>query len=300
MDIQAAIEKLRSSHPGVIGPLHLIESIRQEISLRPLEEFFEPVSSIDLSAKPRRLESISPQSLAAWTKHIAYSTQARMGALEPAILSELAEGRGLASMVMIRSHMEVAGLGALCQEELIKSMCTRDLEPLKVLIPKTMFGTSMTQIAKKDEATQEMLLMSEGGTITISSAIAAMDKFSSQGEERMRYRRFYALLCEFAHPNYRGVKSFVRVLRQDENGWIVKYEDAEEIEDAHVEMALQMLSDNMRIGYAASELLRLARFTASAAGIDYASASESEIERIWSRIIQLPIDDEDTHEERSR
>ncbi|MBW1796453.1 MAG: hypothetical protein JRJ38_18885 [Deltaproteobacteria bacterium] len=293
MNIEFAINKLRSSHPSVAGPLDLIENIRQEISSRPLEEFFEPVSVIDMSAKQRTLESINPESLTAWTKHIAYSTQVRMGALESAILSELAEGRGLASMVMIRSHMEVAGLAALCQDTLIRSVCTRDLQPLKVLIPKTLFGTSMTRIAKKDEATQEMLLMSEWDTITIASAINAMDKFSGQGQEKMRSRRFYSLLCEFTHPNYRGVKDFARVLHEDENGWIVKYEDTEKIEDTHVDMALQMLSDNMRIGYAASELLRLARFHGSADGFDYASASESELERIWSRIIQSPIDDKD-------
>ncbi len=293
MNIQTTIKKLRSLYPASTGQLDLIENIRQEMSSQPLEEFFEPVSVIDTSNEGRTLVSISPESLAAWTKHIAYSTQVRMCALESAILSELAEGRLLSSMVLIRGHMEIAGLAALCEEILIESMCTRNLERLEDLILKTLFGTSLSQMAKKDKTTDEMLLLSAQRTIRIDSAIEAMDKFASQGKVGMCYRRFYALLCEFAHPNYPGVKSFIQVLNKNEGGWLVKYQDDEEIEDAHIDMALQMFSDNMRVGYAASELLRLARFSGSVTEIAYASASEGEVERIWARIIQLPIDDHD-------
>jgi hypothetical protein len=290
MDIRVGIDKLRSSYPSVSEKLDLIQNVRFEISSVPLEEFFEPVSVIDMSNKRHKLDLISPESLAAWTKHIAYSTRVRMGALEPAILSELADGRVLASMVMIRSHMEIAGLAALCEVTLMQAVHTKDIEPLRILIPKTLLGTSLARDAKKDQVTQDMLLMSEQEGITISSAIEAMDNFSSPDEERVRYRRFYALLCDYAHPNYRGVKGFTQVVREDREGWVVKYKDTEEIEDAHVNMALQMLSDNMRIGYAASELLRLARFPGSATEFDYVSASEKEMERIWTRIIQLPFD----------
>lgn len=293
MDIRVAIDNLRSSYPSVGGTLDLIQNIRFEISSLPIEEFFEPVSVIDMSNKRHKLDSIIPESLTAWTKHIAYSTRVRMGALEPAVLSELAEGRVLASMVMIRSHMEIAGLAALCEVTLIQAVHTRDIEPLRILIPKTLFGTSLARDAKKDQLWQDILLMSEQEGITICSAIEAMDNFTSPDKDWVRYRRFYAILCDYAHPNYRGVKGFVQLLREDKEGWVVKYKDTEEIEDAHVNIALQMLSDNMRIGYAASELLRLARFPGSVTELDYVSASEEEIERIWTRIVQLPFNDDE-------
>jgi len=290
VDIERAIEKLRAGYPLAAKSLALIENIRNEISVRPLQEFFEPVSAIDMSAEQRTLESIGQESMAAWTKHIAYSTQLRMGALEPAILSELVEGRVVAPMVMLRSHMEIAGLAALCEKTLMECVRSQELEPLKILIPKTILGTSMVRRAKKDELTQDMLLLSEQGSITITSAIEAMDKFPGQGSEQMRFRRFYALLCDFAHPNFRGAKHFMKVLDENESGWVIKYEEGEKLRDAHVDMALQILSDSMRVGYAASELLRLADFSGSAYGFSYASGSEAEIERIWTRIIQRPID----------
>ena len=129
----------------------------------------------------------------------------------------------------------------------------------------------------------------------IKEAIEAMERFAGMGKPTLQFQRYYALLCEFAHPNAKGARHLVEVLKDSEDGWLVQYRENERLEDVAVDMAVSMLAKSMRVGHAASELLRLCDFRGSATEFGYQSASESEMERIWVRIIQRPLN-RDTEE----
>ncbi len=285
------IERIQKRYPSCSELLDLFDNIYQEVSTLPIQEFFEPVSVIDASKKKHELIAISPEHLNAWTQHIAYSTRARMRQLERAMLAEAAQDRMLSAMVLIRSHMEAAGLAALCINTFTEFVKSEDIHALRELMLKTMFGTSLKRAAKKDETLDEILRMSEQETITISRAIDAMDEFGQSGR---RCKRMYALLCECAHPNPRSAKGFMEaIMRRDEAGWTIKYHEREDFGDKYVNMAFHCLCHSMRVGYAASELLRLSRSVSTDEGASFSGASDEDFKRIWTKIMQMPIDEQE-------
>jgi hypothetical protein len=64
-------------------------------------------------------------------------------------------------------------------------------------------------------------------------------------------------MCEFAHPNSRGVLGFARSREDSTVGWYIRYTPTEEVGVQEKTMVLSILLETMRVGYAATELLRL-------------------------------------------
>lgn len=275
----------------------VIEQIRGVVEATPVvdsEIFFEPVSLIDITDNRRQLLRIDGETLNAWLKHMAYSTRLRMRALERGILGELTKGNFLSSMVLVRSHMETGALAALCEKTVVESVRSGQLKEIEKLIRSTLFGTALIREASREQAVRELLSWAEQETVTVRAAIDALDKFPEERTARPGLHYLYALLCEFAHPNIRGSKMFLRVLEERSEGWILKYEDYKALREEDLKIALETLLQNMRLGHAAAELIRIGNFVDSPSGFVYMPPSMEDGKRIWLSILHAPDNTNET------
>lgn len=225
-------------------------------------EFYEPVSVLerreDGSTSHVELDHIL---LVAWTCHMAHSMYSRLRSLEPGVLREISEGRLLTASTLLRAHLEASAMAALCFVRLSQFRGQMESEPLTRLVGRTLFGTALTNRAKKDDRVQEMLTFAEQRTPTITEALEAFDQFLYQSTASGTTQILYSLLCEFAHPNHRGTRGFVEYSEVEPEGWIVRYNLTERLESEFIEGTLSGLSRSMRGGYAAIELLLATDFS---------------------------------------
>lgn len=282
------ITLLSKKSPELLPVLNRIKLLDSQIACLPIEQFFEPISVIEASKDEHQLLSPEAADLSSWTKHMAFSTRLRMRTVEPGILRELCAARYLPAMVLLRSHMEAAGLASLCIQELTSSAQSGDFSPLSTLIPMTLFGTALVKEAKKKPQYQDLLTFTEGRTITICKAIEALDKFFFQQLASGQTSWTYGILCEYSHPNLRGTRAFVFHRELGNAGWIIQYQDKEQ-EEGEIAFALDTLLMCMQAGYAASEMLRLATFRQEPTRIAYESIGIDELNHIWVDILQRSI-----------
>ena len=284
--MESYVESLKKKYPKYAERFDSISQIHYTQTKVVSEPFFEPISVLDADTRNRRLINIDPDMLNSWVKHLSHSTRLKMLKFESAVLSELNEGRHTSTMVLIRSHMEVAGLAAFSINTLTESAQRGDIEQLSIIIPKTFFGTSLSRETRHDDSVLDSLTYTESTQSTVTSAqlIRAIDLYMNQ-EETGAIRRYYALLCEWTHPNPRASQEYAKVLEEREDGWIIHYTDFSGLDEVALDMATTLLYDNMRAGHSASELLRLARFEMKGEGFYYKPAPENEFQRIWKQLI---------------
>ncbi|MBI3208476.1 MAG: hypothetical protein HYZ37_06200 [Candidatus Solibacter usitatus] len=250
--------------------------------------FFEPVSVFVINKGEPELLYASAQLLTSWTQHIFASTLCRMRSLEGPIGEHLLAGSTLAALILLRSHFEAASMAAYCLEQLTDASRQKQLSLLSKLIPKTLFGTSLKKHREK-ESVADLLTLCEGDTIRICSAVASLDKFYFQEAAEGRLAVVYSILCEFAHPNHRGVLDFMQSVRCDD-GWLISYMNEEPPNPKMRAHALETLLVSMRCGYAAVEMLRSWRFSQRGEEVDWHGPSESDAEHVWVRFMQREAD----------
>ena len=255
-----------------------------------MSPFQEPVSILSVDRGKGRLLVVAADDLISWTMHISNGMRCRMGALEGAIVADLAAERLLAALILLRSHVEAAAMAAHCLEALTEAAGTGDVVRLQELIPRTLFGTGLRKHRDRDDM-RGLLLMSEGTTIRITDAIASLDRFYYQDGESRELAVAYSLLCEFAHPNHRGTMEFMRA-EERPTGWLVSYEPGELPNPDMTVDALETLLASMRGGYAASELLRCWRFDQKGDEVVWHPPSESDGKRVWHDLLQRPADED--------
>jgi len=257
-----------------------------------MDPFREPVSIIDKSNNDNGvLVNLDRFMLEAWSKHVAYSMRLRLRSFEPGILAELTSGTVLAASTLLRAHLEAAAMAALCVDALNDCRKDGDDSTLRTLIPKTMFGAALFATARQDELAQSFLSYAEQRTITIRSAIAALDAFIYREHAKGQLGRLYGLLCEYAHPNHRGTKDFTTsepVDESGEHGWKIVYSPTESLNVELLRETLDALYLSMVHGYAATELLRCADFSASD-GFPYQGVPPDQLRRIWTSVLQRTI-----------
>ena len=117
-------------------------------------------------------------------RHASCATRVRLCTLEDAALSELCGRRLLPAMVLTRAHLEAAGFACLAEQRLLEAINVGDLEPLRILIPKMLLGTSMRYRAGKDDVIADFLTFGEQSTIRASDAVAAMGRFGVHRRSR--------------------------------------------------------------------------------------------------------------------
>jgi hypothetical protein len=213
-----------------------------------------------------------------------------MQALEDSIFSQLADDRLTAAMAVARAHMEVAGLAAYCNNALYGVRRSGTWDKLTKLVQGTYFGSSMRIQAGGTPELADYLGPEEAYPSRPGELIKAMDVFEASGQEAgTRFQLMYGLLSEFAHPVMRGNKAFFEVVSETPDGWFIRYRAEDPLDKEGAMMALEIVRDNMRIGYAAATLLDLATVVSDSAGnLSLKSPSARDITHVWTDILQLP------------
>lgn len=292
MTVHEGLAKLVQRHPELQVTAAFIAELYDEVGSVPLDTFFEPVSAILLKEEGKErheLFEVWAQDLTSWTRHISASTQCRMRAIEEPIIENLVAGRTLAAMVLLRSHFETAAMATYCVERLTDVARQNNPNALNDLIPRTLFGTAMKKHRNKDSVA-DLLSMCEGDTIRICHAVESLDKFYFQEAAEGKLEIVYSLLCDFGHPNHRGILDFIHsVDRKD--GWLISYKKEEPLNPEMQIRAVETLLVSMRGGYSAAEMLRCWQFTQRDNGtIHWHWPSLDDAARVWEHFLQRSSD----------
>lgn len=201
-------------------------------------------------------------------------------------MHELAQGRILPAAVLLRSHLETAALAVYCLDTL--SDCARRdaIKPLTEFVQKTLFGTALAKYLGKDHRVSQMLSSAETRTIQILRAMEALDRYINQDKAVGEIGVFYGALCEYAHPNHRGVMA----LKESDprgDGWMIRYTVDEPFDTKAVAWVVGGLTISMRAGYSASELLRSWDFRDTENGLEWIWPDSETTRRVWTAFIHL-------------
>jgi len=160
---------------------------------------------------------------------------------------------------------------------------------MKTAVPKILFGTSVN-LERKATIFQGTGSVSPQDPIRLMTAVEAMDRFAEGTPTPVRYyfRGAYAILCEYAHPNLGGVRSFFEIVEETSEGWALKYGYDESVAEADVKSALIAIIQNMRVGYANVLLLISGRFEDRPSGIVYRRTPPELGRWIWENILRDP------------
>ena len=98
----------------------------------------------------------------------------------------------------------------------------------------------------------------------------------------------YSVLCEFAHPNQRGVKAFA-TSEPTAEGWTIRYGLDEPFDPDLAARLVNCLAVSMQAGYSASEMLRAWDFEDGPDGIQWIWPPPETLRRVWTTFIQRPV-----------
>ncbi len=273
-----------AAFPDVADTVTRIRDVRREAFSRTYEEFFEPKSAFDLSGKSPRLLGLSLPDVEAWAKHMAYSTRVRMLSLEPSILDAIVNDRLTPAVVLLRSHSETAGLACLALMTLRGAKSDR----LRDVIQRTLFGSALAKGWRSFEDLAKFAPGTEGNPASAKELMESLDSFVAAGaKENNRYQAAYGILCEFAHPNNRGMLGFLRSAELPPVGWRVRYSPTEEVRPDDRRMVLGLLLEMMRLGYSASEFLRLGIVHEVDDGFSISPPEPRAMERVLRKLMLL-------------
>lgn len=228
-----------------------IDSIQELYELIKFETIFEPVQLRIQENGKMNVKITSYHDLNAWQKEIAYSSIIKMRTVEKTIYSSVKNKNIYSLAILLRHHMENAGLLALAVEVLLDSFDKANFEILNKFISKTWFGNSFYNkplFRDSDEA----FLATE--TVTISKMINALDNFLSNlslnNDEvnKKAFNKNYTFLCQIAHPN--AVSScFFTKTKKVKNGNYVTFDwDGDYYEEEGLFKFLNILYFNMVFG----------------------------------------------------
>jgi hypothetical protein len=242
-----------------------IDSIREVYKSIKFETLFEPTQlRIQEKGKKMNVEITNHLDLIAWQKEIAYSSVVKMHTVENSIYNSI-KNKDLYSMaILLRHHMENAGLLALAVEILIESLDKENFEVLNRFISKTWFGSAFYNKPLFRDSEQAFLSIE---TVTISAMVNALDKFLAtiscdQNEEPQNiFNNNYTLLCQIAHPNSASSCFFTKT-KKVKNGTNVTFTwNGNYQEDEGLYRFMNMLYYNMTFGLANYYIFMSHQFT---------------------------------------
>lgn len=284
-----AMKALKERFPQYAPTLGEISALAAVVDGLPFDPFLEPVSLIEIHAGKRALANMSAGHVTAWAQHVAYATRARMRTLETSILEEIAVARLTASATLLRAHLETAALAAHAVLTVRDAGESGDTRRLDEVMRATLFGTSLFKEVDKVPDLEDHLYGSQQGTGRAADYLLSLDRFlEPDAPPGARHRLRYALLCEWGHPNLGGFKGFSRVVEEREGGWVIQYGMEEDLGTQGPQMVLEYLLEDMRLGYAAAELLRLSGFIDEGDGLHCRWPAKSDMRRIWTEFMRLP------------
>src|SRR5262245_16506670 len=288
-DFCDALNDFLAAYPGTRVYEVQLRALDAVIDSHPLVPFFESVSiTITDEKRNAKLLSVGAPELTSWTSHMASSMWSRLRALERPILSAFASGNTLAGMILLRAHLEAAAMGAYCLDELRKASRSRDFDLLAELIPRTLFGTSLLKHREKDSVAERLCFFETKTVDSICRAVDALDKFFYQEHADGTLPVAYSLMCEYAHPNHRGVMDFMTALDLPD-GWQIAYGKQKPMPPEMALRILETLVVTMRGGYAASQMLSYWKFREDSDGtLLWNTPSAQDADHIWRDFLQRP------------
>jgi hypothetical protein len=277
--------------PDTIDRLERINRLRNTVASLNDELIFEPVSVITWAkGKPRRYADFTPFHLIAGLRHASSSARSRMTMLEDAAILTLGSVGTYPAAVLIRSHMEAAGLAAIALVEGTTAIRSGDIAKVQNMILSLLFGTSLRREGKKNESVDNALLPSEMDPLRAAKLIEALDRYVAIDTEIDRtFRSAYALLCEYAHATMRVSSRFVTMIEPHDYGWLIQYGRTEATDAQEVEMILKMLHNSMRVGHSCAEMLQNIGLEETDGGIEILLPSEETGQFVWTELLQYPI-----------
>lgn len=285
--MQHALATLRERFPE-LGPIfaNLLDLANFVRSENEPQVFFEPKSMFDMTDDKPVLTGVTAADVNAWRHHVADSSLVKMQALEDAVLTELLAEHLTASIILVRAHMEVAGLATYCCEQLFNAARKEDWQSLLKAMHQTNFGTSMRIQADGRPRVDQMISETEIRPLRPGDLIKAMDRFANHEKINDRFQPVYGLLSEMAHPVMRGNRLFRDVLEETRDGWRIRYRPEQGLDMRGARMALEALLANMRIGYANAALLDAADVRPDDGRFTLDPPSEAAVETVWVHLLQ--------------
>jgi hypothetical protein len=180
---------------------------------------------------------------------MAYSVRVRLRSTESAAVHDISHGGLLPAAILLRTHLESAALGVYCLDTVSDAARSGSTKELTEIMHKTLFGTALEKHVAGKEWVAELVSQAETNTIQICRAIDALDRYIYQDNASGEIGVVYSVLCEFAHPNHRGVKAF-KTSASTAGGWTTQYALDEPFDP---ELAIRLLSRRLD----ASWLLRV-------------------------------------------
>jgi len=279
-------------YPSAREAVESILRIETEVEGLPVVPFFEPVSLVEVASEKRHLLALSADLLNAWRQHAAYGARTRLRLMERGLFSELQAHRVLSAMVLARAHMEAAAHAAYCEQALVDAANSGSWNDIGETVLRTMFGTSLRIAAKRDARVDEFIRPTEHLPPEIGDTIKALDRFVAAGRTPGRHSQvMYSFLCEFAHPTLRGIRTFFDSTESD-GGWKIQYRvgTATTVLEAEFVMVLETVLENMRYGYAASELLRRSQVDGVYPHLELKPPSRADLRYVWLQLLQRPAE----------
>jgi len=284
-----ALDAFCRSYPSTRVYEASLRALDAEIDRHPRTPFVESVSvTIADEKRKAKLLSVGASELKSWSCHIASSMWSRLRALERPVLDNFASGNTLAGMILLRAHLEAAAMAAYCLDELTRAARAGDFNSLSELIPRTLFGTSMLKHREKDSVAERLYFFETTTINSICRAVDALDKFFYQEHADGTLAVAYSLMCEYAHPNHRGVMDFM-TSTDGPNGWHIVYGNQRPTPPEMALKVLETLVVTMQGGYAASQMLSCWSFRDDSDGtLLWNTPSAEEANRIWRDLLQRP------------
>lgn len=274
-------------HPACARQIASLAQIENAVSSLCFPPFFEPVSVMDnfgLDTSPRLL---GPMALAlhAWTRHVAYGTIARLRDLTEPLIYHLSQRRLTISSILQRTVLENAGRAAFTLGRLTDVSRSGSWDDLRALIPKTLFGTCMTDL--KNSVFEDFSEFTAQRPVKVGKFIDALEDLAGteDADGQSFFSGLYSLLCDLTHASQRANQGYCRVLETRSEGWKLQYAWEEETTPEAIEGAVKSAMRCLQAGYAGSAMLLAWDFAESAEGLKWHSPSESDAEWIWRNLL---------------
>jgi hypothetical protein len=275
------------AHPSCTRQISNLIRMEDAISSLCFPQFFEPVSVLDgfgPGASPRLLGPMA-SALNAWTRHTAYGTIARIRGLTEPLVGHLLNRKLSIASILQRTILENAGRAAFALGRL--TVCSRNgsWDDLRALVPKTLFGTCMTDL--EDSVFEDLSDWRAQRPSKVGQFIDALENLAGTKEAggEAFFGGLYSLLCDLAHASQRANQGYCRVVETLGEGWTLQYEWEEETSSDAIEGAFKSTMRCLQAGYAASAMLLAWKFKDSAHGLEWHPFSASDGEWVWRNLL---------------
>ncbi|MBP1762372.1 MAG: hypothetical protein H6Q64_1914 [Firmicutes bacterium] len=230
-----------------------------------LINYYEPImlNSIDNTKKTDKMSTIisEPDDINCWINGLSQSCVVKMKYLENSMITLLNSGDLYSTAILIRHHMELAGLICLCLEVLLEALKDKDYMKFQRFISKTFFGAAFYNNPVLRES-ESAFFRTE--TPTISAMIRALDNFLKANSASEIYDSVfahnYAFLCQFSHP-CSDTSSFFTDFEKIDKGHMIQFRWQPDYGKTGFFVMLNALKQNLQFGLASFYLFTAYHFT---------------------------------------